>query len=540
MSAGVATRGADAPAPPGPGRPRGGRWRVAAYRALPWFLAGVAWLAALALAGTPETAVARFGAYWLLAVTAPGTLIYRTLRGSRGSWPEDLAYGAVVGLVCEAAVWAGAAAVGHPLPLRAWPVAVLLAFAAVPALRRHWRIDAPRALPVGWHWGVAGAAGAAALWAVGQWRAYPLRPTTADYYPDMLYHLSLVRELMRPMPFQLPQLAGEPLSYHFLSHAHMAAASTVAGVEPLTVVFRLWLAPIMVLLVVTTAAVAREVAGRWWAGPVAAGTAVLAVPLGFGGPALVPTNSAMSLASPSLTFLGPPLLLLAALCVDAVRGRRLGRAWVLLPAVGLFCAGAKASGVPLLLVGMAVAGTAAAVLRRRVPWPAVAATGALLAALLAGLPLFVDPAGGGLHPQAFSTLQWVTPYRATLGAGQTSTVPGWLPAGLAGAPAAGWLLALSVVGAFLVLHLPVLAGVLLPARRRPRRDPAAWLLAGAVAAGLGVMWTMFHAGGSQLYFQRSAIPLGAVLAAWLLVEVWPGRWAVPVVAATGAAGAACA
>ena len=49
-------------------------------------------------------------------------------------------------------------------------------------------------------------------------------PNGTSYYQDLLFHLSMVHELMRSMPPQWPQVAGEPLEYHWFANADMAGA----------------------------------------------------------------------------------------------------------------------------------------------------------------------------------------------------------------------------------------------------------------------------------------------------------------------------
>jgi hypothetical protein len=51
-------------------------------------------------------------------------------------------------------------------------------------------------------------------------------------------------------------------------------------------------------------------------------------------------------------------------------------------------------------------------------------------------------------------------------------------------------------------------------RRDTRGDPAAWLLAGGLVSGLSAMLLIDHPSAGQLYFARTALPLGAVLAGW--------------------------
>ncbi|MBM0206992.1 hypothetical protein JNW90_31300, partial [Micromonospora sp. STR1s_5] len=370
-SLGLVDRPASAPAPQ-PDRRLARSLRSAVVAALPWAVLLAAMPAAWSYTDVPAVDVLRYVAYWSLALVLPGTLVHRAVRGGRGNLPEDLGFGAATGLLLELGAWVAAAATGQQHLLRWWPVPLVLAFLAVPRLRRHWRVGARRPLPLAWHWSVVAVLLLVLLWAVAQWRLVPLPPVNHSYYQDLLYHLSLVQELTRDLPFQLPQLAGEPLRYHYLSDAHMAAGSMITGIPPATVLLRLWLAPVAVVSVLVTAGLARDLTGRWWAGPVAGAAAGLGMPVAVNS-AIADGAFAFSFSSPSQTYVLPLLVLLAGICVDAVRGRPLGVAWALLPAIGLACAGAKSSALPPLIAGVAVAVAATWWQQRgRVPWPALA------------------------------------------------------------------------------------------------------------------------------------------------------------------------
>ena len=512
-------------------------WRLARGlgRAVPWSLAAAALVFGLLSADVPGVDVARFAAYWLLALVLPGTLVYRAVVGSRGNWPEDLGYGAATGLVLEIVAWAATTASGTMQLLRFWPVPVVVAFLAIRPLRRHWRVPEPRPLPVAWSFSVAAVMIGGSYAIIGVVQDIPLPPTDGAYYQDLFFHLSLVRELMHPMPFEIPQHLGDLISYHYLSHAHMASGAHISGVDPATVLLRLWLIPIVIVDVLVVAALARELTRRTWTGPLAAGLTFVGAPLYFGGPLTPLTVSPISVNSPSMHYLLPPLMLLTALCVNAVRGRPMGLAWPLLGLAAVVCAGAKSSSLPILIAGVMLAIPVAAVVNRRFPWRAAAALGLLLLALGLGFALFVD-GDGGAAIQWFSLLQWTEPYRATLGAATTLLLPGPLPLGLQHADPAAWQFVLALVAWFTIAQLPLVIGVGTLGHRATRTDPAAWMLGGGMLAALGAVWALYHVAGSQHYFLRTATPLGILATVWLLAVVTPNRRAILVVCTALAGG----
>lgn len=525
-------------APSAPADAPAGRAPHLVHRTLPWL--AVAGVLTVALADTDVTLVdtLRYALYVTAGIVLPGTLVHRALRGSRGNLPEDIGYGAATGLLLELAAWGVFVTTGASWVLRAWQAPVILAFLAVPRLRRLWRIAEPRPAPAAWCWTVAASLGAITVWLHGIWRSLPLPPTTVGYYQDLLYHMSLVREVMRPLPFDQPQYAGEPIHYHLLVDAHIGSASLTAGVDPNVALMRLWYAPILFAGVLAFAALARELTGRWLAGPVAAVVILFAEALWLGGPMRSTVVSPILAFSPSTLYLLPLLALLVAGCAAAVRGQPLGGGWALLPAAGLACAGAKFNAPPVIIAGLLAATVVAALTRRRVPWPALAALALVVAATVAGGYLFVDRSGRGTGLQFLSMVQWSEPYRAVVEPEFRMGVPGTLPAAMADADRGDWGFVWSLVAWYEIAQLPLLLGFLALARRRTRTDPATWLLAGAVVAATAALWSVFHPSMGQLYFTRCAMPLGLLLTVWLAVDGLHRRAGATVLAAAVVAGLA--
>lgn len=509
-------------APVGP--PAARRAGAAATAALPWVTVAAALVVALRLTGTPIADIVGYAAYWALAVVLPGTLVHRALRGSRGNLPEDLGYGAAVGLLLELLAWASAAAVGAQPVLRFWPVPVVLAFAAVPRLRGHWRIARPDPMPARWAWASAITLLLVVGWAAISWRGLPLPPVTAAYYQDLLYHLALVQELTRTMPFEVPQLAGDTLRYHYLSDAHMAAASMITGVSPATVLLRLWAVPVAATAVLVLAGLARELTGRWWAGAMAGAVAFVGAPLMLGAPVTASGGGALSYLSPSQTYAMPLLILLAVCAVDVLRGRHLGAGWVLVPLLALACAGAKSSALPPLAAGVLLAGVVLWWRERRAPWPVIGLFAAVVAAAALGYRIFAGGGAGTLDVQPLSALRWMPPYSRTLGTDDGIDRGGLLPDGVAGASATGWLFLAAVVLWWLLMQAPRLAGLGALGARRMRNDPVVWLLGGTILAATGAAWFFYHPSASQFYFFACGVPFGAVLSVWLLAEHVRRRW----------------
>ncbi|MEW2142948.1 hypothetical protein AB0869_09045 [Micromonospora vinacea] len=491
---------------------------------LPWLLVTAALLVVWSRGGVPAPDLARFSAYWVLALVLPGTLVHRTLRGSRGNLPEDLGYGAATGLLLEIMAWALAAATGQQSVLRWWPLPVLVAFVAVPGLRRHWRVRERRPLPLAWHWGMGAALLVVLAWGYTQWRTVPLPPVSGGYYQDVLYHLGLVQELTRAMPFELPHVAGEALRYHYLSDAHIASGSMITGISPAVVLLRLWLVPVVGTAVLLAAGLARDLSGAVWAGPVAALAAFTGAAITLGSPVGASGEMPLSYASPSQTYVLVPLLLIAGLVVDVVRERPLGPAWALVPALGLICAGAKSSALPPLIAGLGLTAVVFWWRKRRVPRPALTALACLVAAMAVGFRLFAGGGAGTLRVQALALLHFIAPYAETLGTGDGIWPSAPLPPGINDGGILGWLLAFAVVAWWVLAQAPRWVGMRLLVAGGHRADPAVWLIAGTVLAGAATTWVFQHPSISQIYFWMGVIPVGVVLTTWSLAEArapWP-------------------
>jgi hypothetical protein len=515
-------------APPGAGL---------ASRVAPWALVGILLVAALLWVHTPETHIARYAVYWVLCVALPGTLVYRALRGSTGNLPEDVGYGSVAGLALNLVAWALFVGAGVGSWLWAWPIPVLAAFAAVPALRRHWRIADPRPLPLRWSWSVAAVMiFTIALLALAHWAPNPLPPATHSLFGDIYYHWANAAELRRTVRPTSPQVAGVPLQYHWFSDAYRASASLITGVPLGSVMLRLWVGPVALTSVLVIAALARKVSGVWWTGPLAAfiavGLDVASIWPRFGNyvATVVPWYS------PTLTFSIPIVTVTLALLVDLARGHRLGRAWILLGLLLVVSAGSKSSSLPVLGGGLGLAVVATWLRTRRAPRGLLLATAGLIATLLVTAPALAGGmAGAGI--QLGSTFTFKAEYIRVAGWSHIPGTGGLLPPSMSSSVNSVRLILPALAFCFLLGQIGRLAGFALVLRRSARRDPALWLLLGTAVAGMGGMLVISHISNGQPYFWYSALPAASVLSAWLLAELKPARSGRTMVVAGLAVGA---
>jgi hypothetical protein len=464
--------------------------------------------------GTPAVDIARYTGYALLAVVLPGTLVYRALRARAHTLVEDLAVGAAVGLVLELGAWAVLTGLGLGHWLRYWPVAVLLPFLAVPRLRRHWRVRDYTPVPTGWAWSVAAViVGFTAYLAESFLYRNPILPTGEGQaqYIDLPFQLSIAGAATHQMPPDVPQVAGEPLHYHWFGFAHMAAASLVSGVDLPTVFFRLAVPALCLLAVLLVAVVGWRITGRPYAGAVAAALMFTIGEFGYenGIRQLFGTQATFIVwGSPSMTYSWVLLLPLIAVLADRIGPARdvavppLGRgAWVLAALLLAASTGAKASTVPVVAAALALTALVTLLVRRRLAWPVIAAGLLTLAAQGFATAILFAFESHGVTVDPFSGLR---PFVGTVDRP-------------AGATALLWV---AVVLAFLVnLHLRLAGIVALVRHRRFRLEPVQVFLLGGALAGPAIYLLVGHPGSSNQYFIRAGFAFGVIASAWGYAEL---------------------
>lgn len=496
-----------------------------ALRTVPWLLPLVAIAGALVALDVPAAGTATYGGYFVAGLVLPGVLLMRATWRSTGNWAEDAAVGVVFGLAYELAGWALFTALGWRDVLLLWPLLAISCFAAVPGLRRYWRIAEPRPLPAGWSWGVALLC-TASLLVSAVWAMAPHLPPPDGiaYYPDLLYHLSLVQELARSVPPEIPQVTGEPLQYHWFSDAHLAAASDITGQSPAMVLFRLWLLPFWLTGLVVFAALARTVCKSWWAGLLAVAITGFVQYVGIWSIRAGRMNGPFNMLSPSQTVAVVVTAVVSLLLIDLVRGRRPGPAgWAALVALCIHAGGSKPTALPLLLGGTGLATLAVWRQTRRPPWRLIAVCGLLCGAGVATM-LTVSGSTGGSRLQAFAAIKGALGYKVATGDTSLRAAPGtWLIESLADGDQLARLGAVLLIAALLVSQLGLLVGLAVVATRSTRRDPVAWWLAGAIIAGWLGFLLLAHPSGSESYFVATTTPFSAAAVCWLAISGLRGR-----------------
>ena len=490
---------------------------VASSGWLPAAILGLLATAVLIAYDTPAFQIAIFAAYVAIGITLPGVLVVRWMRGRPAHIAEDAALGLTVGYTFEVATYIAARAVGAPSLVLAWPIATLLVFAIVPSLRRHWRGAGTRA-PAWWSWALAAMLGFLLLATAASFFSQHDLVGTDSPYVDMPYHLALIGELRNHLPPELPWVSGVPLAYHWFYYAEAAATSWVTGIEPVVLLYRLSGLPMFVAFVVLTASAARRLSPGWWTGPVAVAIAMfgtVAGPYPWVGP-LYPVFDTQTLF---LTSLSPTnlfgLALLSATIVvlldllPAIRTDK--RGWALTGLLILGIAGAKATLLPLLIVGLLCVVVGVAIRERRLHRMALVGVGLTVVALVLATVILYRGATGGVLVGIGSLQRF--PIGVAIGATRARGLSALVvPVAILGVAIALW--SLLWAGAFVVM-----------ARWRTTfAQPGVLFLIGICVAGLGAAAFLLYPGLSQLYFLRGAVGAFGILTAMGIRALVPERF----------------
>lgn len=493
------------------------RARVRRLAAWTPFLVLVVLLLQAVSSGLSTTTIFRAIAAVGMTQTAPGMVAWRAVRGD-GSWFEDVVVGTAIGAAASIPLQAVAGLVGWRWP--SWLVLPLLAGVLLrrPAVRLRVRTAPTCAIP--WWFGPAVSLPMLALvpGLVSFQRRVPLVwDGFASTYVDMPFHLSLVGQLAHRGPTSFPYIVGDPLAYHWFSHAWVAQVERAGGGEAAALLFRVIPALMVVLVPCMVAVVAVRLSRSWVAGPVAAVIAVFAGDLdllagGSRGGSLVDADS------PSLGLATVFLLLLVVSLERRWRGQlvgpRVGAGLVF--ALGIITAGTKGSALPVIVAGCALGTVVALVRKHPSRWRMATDLGLLVASLLVVVLVLFR---GGAQDLTFDIVGGL---RA---AGPTKRLASVDPIALR-----------TILGGIVILVVGTLArgaGALALVGRLEREDePLLATLLGTGIAGAGAVLLLVHAANSQVYFLRNAAPALAVASGWgiaAFVRETGRTWRVPIV-----------
>ncbi|SNY60910.1 hypothetical protein [Paractinoplanes atraurantiacus] len=515
----LAEKIAPAPLAPAPERPPGRRFRPSAGW-LPFLLVVAAVALTLDHYGVAPAETATFAGYTLFANTLPGLLIWRSVRGRADYLPLDAALGTVAGFIVELPLYMLVRQLDVPYAIGVWPLMVLVLFAVVPRLRRHWR-GGGRRLPLGTSWTVA----VSFLWILALVAFSTLRsnglsePLNGAMSVDFPFQFALAGEFKHPVPLNTPWVTGIGLNYHWYVYAHAAAASWLTGIEPQTLILRLLPLPMVAAFLLALVAAVRQITGRFWPGNVAvllmlAGTSVN--PFSWtGSPFLSGIITTNLFVSPTQTyaalFFAAVVLHLAVLFQLDRKALRRPMPWAVLTVLMGALAGAKATFIPMVLCGLLLAVVLRGVFTRRLG-PELPVLGITLLWFAFAQFVLYGSGSQGAVVNPFQTVKWSPVGQAVMGLPDEADQ--WPP-----------MLALTGFGILATAFgWAGMAGLL---RRGWRSNPIVHVMLGFAAAGTGGMWLVAHPGLSQTYFAQSATPYLAMASAVGLAALIPAGRRAP-------------
>jgi hypothetical protein len=459
-------------------------------------------------------------AYELGFIVLPGWLALRALRQRPDGPLGQLALGWGLGYVLEIVAFLLTAATGTRPLLAVYPVLVIVPAALVvrsrgEALRSPGRDRRPSSL---FGWAVAACCVAVTVYiAIAYFVALPLPGSEGvAYQQDFPWHLSLAADAKHHWPIQDPNVAGEPLPYHYFVHLHLAAASRITGLGLPVVYLRLFILPLVVLAAVQLVVAGRSLTGSRWAGVVGAILALLVgqLTLDVTGSPLLPfrgTQFAFLYTSPSFLFgliMLLPLLVLVGERLSGVGGRGTLGDWLLIALFAVGASDAKVAILPLLLVALAIFGAVTWVRERRLPVAAL-----WCAAVLAAVEVMVYAMLYKGHPSGFVVdLQAGRKFFEQMPA--VVAVKGQLADALGGFPGRETLLTIGAMlfGAF-GLFAPQLVGIAWVLRRQGMnlRRGQLWALCILLAGLLVLLFLRSPGTGNQLYFLGYGVIAGCLV-----------------------------
>ena len=494
-----------------------GTRRIALASLLPIITAVIFTVLVQAYYATPVLSVLWYLIAFAFVVTGPGTLVYRSLLGSRGSWLSDLALGSATGLLLQLVFWAVSVTANKGFLMLVCAALVYAVFALVPPLRRHFMcsgesVDVP--LPVAW--ALSGVYCLALVVYSGSF-ATAMPPAENQWYQDEYWHLGNASWLLHHLTPTDMRVAGEGLTYHWFSSAHVAAQTLATGLDLNLVAGRLWTVPFYACSVVLMAVVLRQLVKSWWPGVVAAlmmvTTAELKLTwLGF------PDGGSLTVHSPSQTYSVVAMLLIFSMLITLlVHGRLPGGGWVLLVITFFAAPGAKSSLLPVVVCGLLLA-SLVAVLRRKGIGAIVVAAVMSVVAMAASFRFLGAGGGDEIKLQLFSTVRHIEFYVEQVGltSDEKQFARGFLIPGQL--TLVGIVTLIIIVALYCARYSWLLAAA--PTLRRGPKLPAAAFLLGTTIAGFAAAMLINHDGMSQLYFLRGGLVAAYLVAAWGAWETW--------------------
>ncbi len=331
-----------------------------------WTLCAAIVCGALLISGVRLTELLLFAGFQIVFAIVPGLLTYLLLIGRPRLLVDSLAIIIPFGLGIQIGCFVLSAAIGERWLFSIYPAVFLLLATPPLYLRRRtlaltWSIGLPRAMTHKTALAVLLiTVGAVLILYLALFATSPLPRNihSANYYPDLIFNVSLAAELLHHWPFLSPSVSGVALHYHIFVNISVAAAAQVVQLDLSTIVMRL--EPTFLVGVI---AVQLFALGRKLGSSPATGLTAVAIGLFAGEVNFSPVNLAGG-GIPVLGFLFSPSYQLGAVfflavsillidCLAQTSGLRVRQA-LALGLLSFGAVGAKSSVIPILAAGLAL------------------------------------------------------------------------------------------------------------------------------------------------------------------------------------------
>jgi hypothetical protein len=474
------------------------------------------------ISGVDTGDIAKFLGYEIAFVMLPGASLLWALRGREG-FLLSVAMGWPLGQTLEILAFSGTAAIGMRGLFVAYPIVVVVA-GALWIWRRSGRGSdhaEGEEMSARLMWTLAAALTLGLAYVCLDFLpTVPLPSLTqsVSYYVDFPNFIGLIAEVRNHWPPTSPGLSGVPLHYEWFVFYQMAAINQITNVAIPTIAFRLDFVPTILVIGCELFVVGRYIGRRAWIG-------VLAIAIAFFlGQLDLTTDASGPGASPffdsfsfhlwaSWTFPFGLTFFLALLYVIAERLHATTwrtssdlRSWGLIGLLMIGASGAKATVLPVVIVGTALYTVVVFVTKRTVSANALMVFGLGVVIFVATFAIVYGGGVPGTVVEPIASLQFTVPVKVanTIHDGLVRAVvlPFAYAAGLAG-------------------ELLPFAGILYLLRLPHRAHLSRYtLFLSMFGAGI-IIASFFHqTGSSEVYFQDTGYGAGFIVAGGGLYLAW--------------------
>lgn len=463
--------------------------------------------------------IIRFVAYDLVFVAAPGVALLWALRGKRSGFLVTVSLGWPLGQVLEILAFSGTAAIGARGLFLLYPVVVI-----VPAAIFSWRkrnnleVDPDAqglSTPLMWLSAAALSVGVVYLTLMMLPQATLPGAEVRYEYLDFPYFIGLITQVANHWPPTSAGLVGVPLAYEWFVFFHIAAASQVTHIPIPIIALRLDYLPTILVVGCQLLGVGRYLGRASRTGAIAVivlflfGTLDLttdALGAPFGDNVVVHLWDSWTFPFGLMFFLALLYMITERLRAETWRARGDLGAWVVIALLTVGASGAKATVLPVIMVGITLYVVGYTILRRQFPVPA-AVTFVLTAAIF--VVTYAVIYSGQAPDTKIDPLVWLSGAVTVIFA---NTIHHTLVREVA--------LPIAYVAGWAGVMLP-LAGMLYMFRRRHRAELMALALPCCMfVAGVLIAAVVHQSSDSELYFQDMGYVAGCIVAAAGLRLAW--------------------